>query len=357
MDWPSLGTAVVLSAIGAGVGYALSLWRNRVRPWVGVLGMHWSNQADEPASLPDAVRDLQWKSWFVQQIPRKEALGDLLEIDAQADQFLSATENTDQVLEKAIAGLQDHQGADEVTSSLFDLFMDEGFGMAMSLALDFDAIKITPSATGRDSVLSYYVEEDDQGTIVALEFPRQFFRIDAPTPVLRDKVLAFFEVVSTLDVDRLRPLLRSLRGAVTEQRDYGHRIRNAAKPTMEGRSRFSCSFTVTNFGATPFVVSDRGVQIAIKREHQVDRLECSLLEGDEEGDLVMAPAVTVVAPGETRLFVAAAISPIDELQNGDELKGAFKKGASTARVQVLLMGREFSAFKETSSQDVLFAEG
>lgn len=348
MEWLSVLTAVLLAVLSAFIGYGLSLWRNRVRPWIGVRGFGWTRQEDEAAVIPKAVTDLEWESWFARGLPREPTLGTILLIATTAQAYLTETEKSDQALAQAMDELNGEPTSDVVIAVLSALFLDDGVVQSLPTAVDFNLVEIKEPDAAPPRV-PIFVGEDEEGEFVALDFPTQQIRFAVSSEPLRDKMLAVAGLVSALDVTALLELLSSLRSVVGKQRDYAHRLLSATQTIVDSRSRFLCDFVVTNFGATPFIVSADHVTMLVNREQQTDRLECTLLLANEEAGLVPAQSVTVIAAGESQAFCAAARSAVEDLESGMELKGAFEKGNRTASILIETMGREFSKFRSRGS--------
>jgi hypothetical protein len=226
-------------------------------------------------------------------------------------------------------------------------------------AVNLAAIAIPEPPRDMKEHLAIFPRKDSNGSLlVTIDFPVRMVDLRASNEPLQTKLLSVARLISSLDATCIRPLFASFQELISTQRDMAHRLKAELQPIIDRRSRFACEFSVTNFGATPFVLSAENVRVFVRRDSSEAVQECALLLSEAEtGKLVPAPTITVIEAGKSGIYIASTVKAIEEIDEGQELIGAFNKGNRKARVSVDLMGREFSKFRSITSDDVGFKAG
>ena len=114
-----------------------------------------------------------------------------------------------------------------------------------------------------------------------------------------------------------------------------------AESIVENYSRWMCRFSISNLGATPFILFPENAIINLKGKHiKPFTLESRILHKDADGDWAEVEGVIVVTSGTTENLSIVTTNVQKDIEGGEVLRKIYESGEASAVVKIQVLGRE-----------------
>lgn len=353
---PILSTLIV-ATISAVVGYIISLWRTRIRPWITIEGFVFTQDLSDQVKLPPDFLDATKGCWWGQVSTTEASLEEFMYIFEAAEEWLEDSKRSQQVATTVIQRLNTSRSDAETISALREFFDNEGLRRGIYLAVDWAELIVPDYNKDRPQQIPFYQDDDVQDGVLMFDFPEAIYTLGAnlkTRPPLREKLSAFAELVSRLESEKVAEVINTTARQVREQRDKAQIILDEGRPVEQQYSRMRCNFSITNFGATPFVIFP-GETVMIVRGKGFDKIElpCTLLEFNDDEGWHTSARVILSQVGTTH-DLACATKAQHEIKRGDMLRGIFQQGDGRAVVNLQVMSRDLPWKRGVQSIEIPF---
>jgi len=355
---PVLSTFVV-ALISAVVGYAFSLWRNRIRPWITIEGISETRNASELVTVPEGFVDLAAKSWWGQPSSTKVTLEEFMSLLEAAQDWLQQTERSEEVATVVCQRLRASDSDAETISALTDFFEDGGLRNGVWLAADWGEIVIPECTTDRPRQIPFYLDESRLGGVLAFDFPKAIWLMGTnllARPPLGEKLEMFAELVSRLEAGPVAEVVEKTAERARAQRKIARAMVELGTPVALRYSRWQCSFSITNFGPTPFIIFPEETDLVIhgKKIKRIE-LDCQMLTYDGDTGWQIANGVVLAKEGTTH-DLACATKAQHEMDQGEMLQGVFQQGDGKAVLHLKVLSRDLPWRRTVRSIAIPFRE-
>lgn len=357
--WPLLALAVGL--LGTFFGYGLSLWRNRLLPWINIIDFSTTYSRNDKVEVPLALVQGTQRSW-AHTAPLKTS-GHLHEVETAnsiASNLLKEQEDSAEVIETAITQLNAATTPIEVGRAFYPILQHNGLNRLFRTGIWRNQLPIPPAAPGATEHIQAHFRDDSQGGCHVLDFEGEMvaFGFDlVQNDVMFNRMTPFLSAIQELRATDLVPVLQKLLDIVRDQTAYNRTIVDESKSILEANSRWMASLAVSNFGSTAFLVFPAEAELIVNGPGMTKvTLPSGLSYLDENGSWVGNNGVILIQDGLTHDLRLVTEQTQSEAPNGDVLKGVWSGGSVKARVRLKLKGRELPGKRRASSDWAAFRQ-
>lgn len=127
---------LLVSLISVVAGYFLSIWRNRLQPWITVLGFGESRKLSDKVIVNKTVIDASKESWYMTPLSQNEIeMDDLYRTVRSANNWLEINSSTENIINDGIKYLEQAQTQNEVIEALKPFLQNTGVSDLIELAV------------------------------------------------------------------------------------------------------------------------------------------------------------------------------------------------------------------------------
>lgn len=333
---------ILVALVSAAAGYVLWAWQHRVRPWVTPLDFYESLHQWERVSVGKELVEASKGSVVVDDVkgpsPRLGVIG---AASTAANLHLGEAEVHRETLE---------QGLDELRAATLPATQIQALQHLLSGSLSDMLVQAivhglsmpAPDPSGT-TVLDF--EEDprqDDGCFVftlphgSLKFASD---LNSRPAAMKGRLKPFVQLVAQLELDKLIAVFQGLGPFLQEQAVASETIERQTRPILQENTRWNCRLSVTNFGATPFVMfSDRAWILIEDKNTRPIRLEAEIFLLDSDGDWVRAKGIHLAQPGTTQDVAVVTVDAQKDMPSGHIVRALFEKGTALAGVELEVLG-------------------
>jgi len=332
--------AVLVALASVFVGYLLSLWRNRISPWVALLNFWETESPQDLIDIPEKLRGKSVASLIAYDLPAdRHSVSEIKTAYVQADQMLDNSENSEHILASGIERLRRAEGTDELLQAIESLLLDFGISSVLEMAILASEIrpKYDPEAA---TVVDYYEDKElSDGCFYFVRGKKKtFFGSDCNKDIARKTLLKpMMELVSRLERDKLLAVFEALQPIVRRERDLCRDVAEVAKPFVDSHTRWACAFTITNYGATPFIVFPEYTTLSIKAKGvEKWELPCDIARADDDYQLRAVTGVVFIRPGTTEDLTIVTKDMQKDIPRGNFLRTTWEQSAERGHGEAFL---------------------
>jgi hypothetical protein len=339
----SLTTAIV-GVISVFIGYLISLWRSRLRPWISLLNFGETRKRGDTVEITKKISNASKESWFMKNLPdRRGKLGAVSDAFAAAKIWLEVNEENEDRIESGISQLKSSRNPEDMIKAISFLLGLTGISDVLELSISRSEIIPNYDADVEPEV-KYFSNDKDKDGCFSIDFPPVILNFGSnfnTQPYRKDRLLPMVELISRLEKDNLVNVFEKLRPIWKNQMDVHKVIVEEAEQIIDNHSRWMCEFSITNFGATPFILFPESAIIYLKGKHiKPFELESRILCKDKDEDWVDAKGVMVIKSGTTENLAIVTKNVQKDIEGGEVLRGIYKSGDANAVVKIQVLGRE-----------------
>lgn len=345
-------------ALGAVLGYVLSLWRSRIVPWISLIEISEIKRESDEVTINERLRNATAASWFMEELTtNKPTVQNVYECVASAKVWLTINRDSERTLAKAIDLLKVNSTAVATQDAVSSVLGPKGLSDMIEMALKRQVLKCEPDMT-KPVCLPVDIVSDKGGRFAfALASSILYFGSKLEKEhYAGTRLQPFVDIVSRLDAERILKAFEGILPLLREQAAIHREIEAESAGVVERQARWMAEVTISNIGSGPFAVFPVPCFLQIRGGHiKPFKLPCNLIVKDEDGDWVPAKGVQVVAPGSILRLGAATTQVQGEIDGGDHLRDAFRKGNATARLRLTFLGKDIPWKRGLSSTPLRFA--
>lgn len=358
MDFFSTAVITVFSAI---LGYLFSVWRNRLRPWIAVLGFDGIRKAADRVPVSEALARAISQSWFTGTLTQDgTTLGRLCGSVETAKSWLELNGDTKARLNSGIAMLEKASTPEEIMQSVGYLLASEGISDLLQRSVLRGAIVPACNLDEQEQV-RYYLDDKNNGGCYSLVFTPEVLHVGEEFGDHQYRVeglLPLMKLIARLDRTNLLRLFNQVEPVYQRQFDVHNVVRSEAEAVIKENSRWACFFTVSNYGATPFILFPDTGKLMVKGKHiKPFVLDCRILaedEEDENGAWVSTEGVLMLEPGATRKYSLVTKRVQKNVKGGGVVQDVFDKGEAEALIEIEVLGRDLPWKQKVRSTSLVF---
>jgi hypothetical protein len=358
----NIGITILISFVSGIAGYLLSVWRNRLQPWISVLDFAESRKLSDPVNVNKKIVDATKESWFMDTIPQHETDMDYLyRAVSAAKNWLYLNKNTQDILRDGIKQLESANTQNEIIESLQVLLSDN-----ISALIEISVLRklIVPEHKSKDKqILSFYLDKQKEDGCYAIAFLESYFMFGSNLNNNEHKaaeLLSFINLLTRLDKENLIKLFKQVEPIYKKQHEIHTAIQAEAENIVKENSRWTSRISISNFGATPFLIfPDEAKLIVQGKQIKQFELECRILVqnyDDSSPGWEEAEGVIILKPAYTEVYSIVTKKTQKELDGGTLLRQVFENGGAEAYVEIKVLGRELPWKQKVKSTTLVFAE-
>ena len=354
-------TTVIVGIISVFVGYIISLWRSRLRPWISLLKFGESRKQGDWVEITSKLSEASRESWHMETLPDKRArLGEVYNAFEEATIWLKIYEENEERIKTGISQLKSSGTPEDIIKAIAFLLGSKGISDTLELAILRQKIIPEYDANVKPRLQYFFNDKKEEGCF-SFRLPEGFllhFGSNFNTqPYRKEALLPMAELISRLEQEKLIDIFEKLYPILREQKEIHRVIVEEAKPIVESNSRWICEFSITNFGATPFILFPENAWLYVKgKQIKPFKLECRILHKDEEGDWVETEGVLLIKSGTTENLAIVTKKVQRDIEGGEVLRSVFKSGEADAFVKIQVLGREIPWKRWIKSTVIKFQE-
>ena len=354
----SLTTAIV-AMISTFVGYLISLWRNRLRPWISLLEFSESRKERDEVEISEKLCKRSRESWFMENLPEKKGrLGEVYKAFARAKFWLRINDDSENRLKSGISQLESSKNPDDVIKALSFLLESKGISDLLEISILREEIIVNYDDTVPQQV-KYYLDDKKKDGCFSFVLPTALLYFGSKLsaqPYRKEKLLPMVELISRLDKDKLTKIFKELVLLLKKQFEIHKIIVEEAEQIVNNYSRWMCKLTITNFGVTPFILFPENAELCVKGKHiKTFKLPCRVLQAEEEGWSEIK-GVFVIKSGTTENLAIVTKDIQKDIEGGNILRDVYKSGDAEAFVKIQVLGREIPWKRWIKSTALVFRE-
>lgn len=339
----SLTTAIV-GVISVFIGYLISLWRSRLRPWISLLKFTEIRKQGDPVEITKKISDASKESWSMENLPDKRgglgAVGDAFEA---AKIWLKVNEESEDRIKSGISQFKSSRNPEDMIKAISFLLGQKGISDVLELSILRSEIVPNYNANVEPQV-RYFLDNNNNDGCFSIVFPTAILHFGSKIntqPYREDGLLPMVELISRLEREKLVNVFEELTPIWKKQRDIHKVIVEEAEPIVGNHSRWKCEFSITNFGATPFILFPESAIIYLKGKHiKPFELESRILCKDKDEGWADAEGVIVIKSGTTENLAIVTKNVQKDIEGGEVLRGIYESGDANAVIKIQVLGRE-----------------
>lgn len=355
-----LTVQVLLSGLGAVMGYGTSLWQSRIRPWITATKFNDPsyNQEVVTVHVPARLAEASAQSWFVEDLPMGPAsIMPVVEAWHASQDWLASNEHGDARLATAILRLGDAATPEEVMRALEALFAEDSVAQLLEKAVLVGAVK-TPEPRLGPAKAPFVYDPEASGGSYAVKSEKGTLRVGrglSEDPFRKDGLLPLVHLVAALDREGLLRLLKELQPIQKEQTALHSAVFEESGRVIRDHGRWSCNCTITNFGSQPFMIFAEGASIEAwsPRSGRV-RLPCEVGKYNDDGSLETWTGAHMVAGTTTEEFCVVTERVQMDIPETPRLVALFGKRNAVGRVSIHVVGPDLPWRRSLRSVKVPF---
>lgn len=353
--WPLL--AIIAGLVGGVVGYGLSLWRNRLLPWVTILRFSDTVAMHDLALVPDSLVAASEQAWTTIPLRSSSRLGDVRTANFSAGEFLRRNTDSVATIETGLQRLRGAANSDDVQGALLPLLLHPGIRDELVTAIWRSAIPIPTPDRAAVRVLQIGRRNDFGGCYI-IDFPSNAVPIGDDlneNTILADRLLPFLEVFSRLQGDAISVVFTSLLPLMQEQSEIHRLLGEESRTILNEHSRWTAHFAISNYGSTPFLLFPDAATLAITgAQIRTFDVPCHITFQDETGVWTATSVVYLVQPGTTSQLLLVTNQKQIEIPNGEVLRGMWQAGTAFGQIRLQVRGRELPGRRKVISNILAF---
>ena len=342
-----LDTATQISLVGllgGFVGYCLSAWRRRVCPWISLLKFDEVRKSGDRIDVPKPLREASKKSHCMKDLVRETAtLHEVYVCLASAKLWLKRNEDSASQLRSGLEELDEAATPEDITKAVVSLLTPTGLSELIEISILRSQIQVTPDP-GIEPLFKYFVDEEQKDGCFCFELPTAILSFGeglSKSQYRRPRLEPFVETVARLEKDKIAKAFRDVEPILKEQREANKAVAEAAQQIIDEHSRWTCFFTVSNIGASSFIIfpTDTKLSVTGKRIRPFD-IPCSIIMKDHDGHWVDADGATMIQSGSTVELGAVTLAVQKDIEDGAILRDVYTAASGHARLSLRVLGRE-----------------
>lgn len=335
---------VIVGAISIFFGYLISLWRSRLRPWISLLEFSETRKVRDLVEITKKTSDASKESWFMDNLPdSKGSLGEVSDAFNEARHQLKINEGDGGRIESGISQLKSSKNSGDIIKAIRFLLIQQGISGVLELAISRSEI-IPSYDADAEAHLKYYLDDNNNDGCFTIDLPTSLLhfgsRFDSQ-PFGKNRLLPMVELISRLEKDKLINVFEKLHPIWKNQMEVHKTIVEEAESIVENYSRWMCKFSISNFGATPFILFPENAIINLKGKRiKPFTLESRILHKDADGDWAEVEGVIVITSGTTENLSIVTTNVQKDIGGGEVLRKIYESGEASAVVKIQVLGRE-----------------
>ncbi|MGA3057886.1 MAG: hypothetical protein ABSE70_07630 [Candidatus Limnocylindrales bacterium] len=337
----SFGETVFVVLISALVGYLVSLWQTRSRPYVVLSSFMDTPAPGDAVEVPPALCDATYKSLMVPTLLPLSPVADLTESYLSAKKWLQEVDSTGLDLHASVNGLAD-KSPQEVRDTIRTIIRARPFGSLLESGLDTGQI-VTAEFGKKPVVIPFKFDPEERQGSFCFDLGRTvlWFGSGLSQRVFsRPRMEPFVQLFVRLECDKLADVMDQFVRLVDAETIHCREIVARAEPIANQSSRWMAVSTITNLGQTPFVLSPDRATMSIRSRHLRGFGLSAHLQVEGECDEWVEPdGVVLVRQGQTRAVAVVTDKVQREITAGAELRAAYDDESCEAagRIQIRLV--------------------
>ena len=339
---------LLISIVSLFAGYLLSVWRNRLQPWITLLSFTESQKLTDKVSVNEKVVEASRESWFMDALPGKNTeLEHLYDAVSSATQWLETNEDTLNVIDKGVKQLELATTEDDIKKILRDLLNDN-----ISALIELAVVRklLIPEYNPKDKqVLSYALNKKVKDGCFAIAFSGAYYMFGSNFNINGHRVSElrpFVELLVRLDKPNFLKLFKKLEIIFKQQYEIHQLIKAEAKNIVKENMRWSSRISVSNFGATPFLIFPNEAKLVVRgKQIKEFSLDCKILVQSKTNneDIVgweETVGVVILEPASSEIYSIVTNEAQKDIKSGKLLRQVFENNEAEAYVEINLLGRE-----------------
>ncbi len=254
----SIPIEVIVTCIGlagAGLGYAIREYRNRVRPFFQIVHIDGAMiKGDDRVEIPEQVSKKLTDTFYLDELGELSALSEVCKVYAQTNEMVNLWQQDKPAVEEILRSPDEARMADSLCSALNSESIDEW--LMRMLVSNRITVNYTPAEDSKEMVPVH--EDAENKGMVWLFFPRKAtsFGSHLSNAAVRAKCKAFIDAVRFMHVDTIKNTFDQFKQIVESSYTKAVECRPVIKELVNERSRWCFKCYLANLSSHPIMLEN-----------------------------------------------------------------------------------------------------